>query len=287
MKIQWKVSVREDKKSLIEFLQDHLIDKAFSRRKIKGFIDAGYCFVQGKCERFSSAAVRSGWQISLSVPEVSRQSLTILYEDEAIVVINKPDSTTCDERLEKALLEMGKRVHLVHRLDKDTSGVLLLAKTVPIRDLLMKQFQERTVKKRYAAIVEGKIGKTGVIENYLGPIARYQGAVKWGEVKSGHYAYTKWICHKQIADYSFVELQPETGKTHQLRVHLSGIGHPILGDHLYGSVHAAKVCRYMLHAYELGICHPITQKELVFQAPLPKDMIEIGHSLFRQKLCIS
>lgn len=287
MKIEWKVSAREDQKSLIEFLQEHLADKSFSRRKIKGFIDAGYCFIQGRSERFSSCKVRAGSQISLSIPEVSRKELTLLYEDDALIVINKPDSTTCDARLEKALLDMGKHVHLVHRLDKDTTGVLLVAKTVPIRDALMQQFQERTVKKHYVAIVEGKIAKTGVVENYLGPIARYEGAVKWGEVKNGHYAYTKWVCVKQTSEYSFVELMPETGKTHQLRVHLAGIGHPIVGDHLYGSKHAVHVSRCMLHAFRLGFCHPNTKENVSFQAPLPKDMIDAGHTLLRQKLCIS
>lgn len=283
MNIEWKVQPNDNQKSLLEFLQDHLKDKSFSRRKVKGFIDAGYCFIQGKCERFSKTIVHTASHIWLRVPENMRAPLSIIYEDEAIIVLNKPDSTTCDERLEKAL----SGAHLVHRLDKDTTGVLVVAKSIAIRDELMEQFQKRSVKKKYAAIVEGKIAHRGSVENSLGPIARAGGRVKWGEVQNGRYAYTKWICSVQTAHYSFVTLMPETGKTHQLRVHLAGLGHPIIGDDLYGSRHAEKVPRYLLHAFELTFTHPVTHKIVSFQAPLPHDILEAGHSFFRRKLCIS
>lgn len=281
----WSVRPNQTKLSLLEFLQLQLEDKGFSRRKVKGFIDAGYCFVQGKCERYGKRMLAVNDRIQLQVVTRAPQPLSVLYEDELIVVINKPPGITCDERLEKSMARDEKRTYLVHRLDKDTTGVVILAKTTAARDALMTQFSEQAVLKRYYALVHASMKPSGVIENFLGPIERAEGKVVWGKVPHGAWAYTEWQCKVQNKKASFVLLLPKTGKTHQLRVHLAGIGHPILGDRVYGTAGTSLYPRQLLHAYQVQFVHPGTGVALLVQAPLPSDFLEVGQTLFGKTLC--
>jgi 23S rRNA-/tRNA-specific pseudouridylate synthase len=125
------------------------------------------------------------------------------------------------------------------------------------------------------AIVDGKVAKeNGVIENYLGPIQRYQGHVKWGVVPAdGHFASTSWKVLKRFATATLLHLMPKTGKTHQLRVHTSGMGHPILGDFTYGKTFRCpyKAPRTLLHAKAIAFQHPVTGEKLELSCPLPAD----------------
>jgi 23S rRNA pseudouridine1911/1915/1917 synthase len=275
MKYEWRVQASENQLPLLDFLQERLKDKPFSKRKIKGWIDAGYCSIQGRIERFSRTKVRSGNVVSVTVLEVTKNPIIILYEDEAILVIDKPAKITCDERLEKTVKAL-----LVHRLDKDTTGVLLLAKTKALRDTLMAQFEERNVQKQYIALVDGAMPQKGTIDTPLGPISRAAGRVMWGVVHAGgHHAKTDWICKKSNKRASIVELMPHTGRTHQLRVHLASIGHPIIGDSVYGKP-TTVASRQMLHAEKLTFLHPVTGVPLEIVAPMPRDMREaIGRCL--------
>lgn len=275
MQYEWTVSARDTGKTLLQFLQERFTD--CSMRKVKGWIDAGFCHVGGKKERFSRTQLKPGQKLELTLVETEAKKLEVLYHDEALVVVNKPSGITCDDRLERDLAKQGINAVLVHRLDKFTSGVLLLAKAQEIKAYFVEQFKALAVQKRYIAVVDGQLQREGgTIQNYLGPIKRLVGQVVWGVVhENGHYAETEWRLKQRLKQASVLELMPKTGKTHQLRVHTSFMGHPILGDDVYGKKFS---CRYraprvLLHAEELAFIHPITKKLMHFTAKLPDDIV--------------
>lgn len=214
----------------------------------------------------------------------------VLFEDKAMLVIDKPagvvvhpaaghlDGDTLVEIL-KPHIESGPwpdemRPGLVHRLDRDTSGVIVLAKTPEAHGKLSKQFSLRQVKKTYVALVKGSMPvKEGTIESHL---ARHPGKRQRFAVSSarGRWASTKFAVKEHFGDVAtLVELTPLTGRTHQIRVHLASYGHAILGDHVYGENEKefSYIKRHLLHAAALEITHPTSQKKLRFEAPLPAD----------------
>ncbi len=274
MQYEWIVSTREAHVTLLQFLQGRLKDKALSMRKIKGWIDAGYCTIKGRPQRYR-ALVISGLKVHLQVPEQASRDIQFIYEDDAIVVINKPPGITCDDRLVKDLAKKNRQVELIHRLDKETTGILLCAKTSDVKKYFIEQFRSLLVEKTYVAVVDGIVGdSSGSIENYLGPIQRSEGHVKWGVVsRDGHLAATEWLLIKRAKNASLLSLMPKTGKTHQLRVHTSGMGHPILGDHTYGKTFRCpyKAPRVLLHAQKIAFVHPLTSKKVELACELPQD----------------
>jgi len=253
-------------------------------RKIKGWIDAGYCFVKGRQERFARTAVGANSKVLLRVPVKEKREIAFLFEDEAILILDKPAGISCDARLEAELAKLKKASFLVHRLDKETTGLLLCAKTQKVKDYFIEEFREQRVQKRYVAIVDGNLAEeSGSIENYIGPTSRYEGHVKWGKVmQGGHFAHTLWRVLKKAKSANLVELFPKTGRTHQLRVHTSQMGHPILGDHTYAKSFRCSyhVPRVMLHAEGLAFSHPVTGKIMEFHAPLPNDFLACLKELF-------
>lgn len=217
----------------------------------------------------------------------------ILFEDDAMLVVNKPaglvvhpsaghlDGITLVEIL-RPKFARGPwpeeiRPGLVHRLDRDTSGVIVLGKTPQAHMKLSKQFALRHAKKTYLALVRGKmpVGE-GVIESHL---ARHPGKRQRFAVSSsrGRLAITHFKVLERFGDVgTLVEIRPQTGRTHQIRVHLSSYGHPIFADHVYGQLEKQfeSIKRHMLHAARLQIKHPETDAELDFEAPLPDDFQE-------------
>lgn len=286
MQYDWVVTVREANLTLIAFVQQRLKDKSFSMRKIKGWIDGGFCFIKGRPQRFSRTFVQPGDKIQLAVPELREPApIQIIYEDEHLLVIDKPAGTTCDERLVKDLAKMDKKIELVHRLDKETTGLLICAKSADVKAAFVEQFRKLAVQKQYLAIVDGVVkDNKGSIENYLGPIERYQGHVKWGVVyKDGHFASSDWQVVKRGKSATILSLVPKTGKTHQLRIHTSGMGHPILGDHTYankGFRCPYKAYRVLLHAQMLRFVHPKTGVVVELEAPPPEDFAACMKELF-------
>ncbi len=282
MQCEWIVLPSEANMSLLAFLQTKCTE--CSMRKIKGWIDAGFCFVRGKKVRFAKTIVLRGERIQLHVPQIVQKDINILFEDEAILVIDKPAGITCDDRLVRDLAKKQIQVELVHRLDKETTGVLLCAKSPAIKKYFIEEFRNLHIQKRYQAVVDGVVrDDCGTIENYLGPVQRYQGHVKWGVVKlGGHYASTEWQVVKRAKNATLLALTPKTGRTHQLRVHTSAMGHPILGDYTYANGFRCpyKAHRVLLHAEYLGFTHPVTSKAVQFQAPLPEDFEACIKELF-------
>lgn len=198
-------------------------------------------------------------------------SMDIVYEDRDLLVVNKPPGLIID----RATIQTPGRL-VVHRLDKDTSGLLIFAKTAEALENLQRQFKERNVKKRYLALVHGKIlPSSGTIDK---PIGRNpKGGGKFAIVEDGRGSVTKYRVQKYIADYTLLDVRPQTGRTHQIRVHLKSIGHPVVGDKLYASRRQQKedekiIKRQFLHAYRLGFEHPRTGEWLTFELDLPVDL---------------
>jgi len=218
-------------------------------------------------------------------PEAENIALDIVYEDKDLAVINKPAGLVVhpapgnyEHTLVNALLHAFKelsdinpqRPGIVHRLDKDTSGLLVIAKNNFTHLELAKQFAAHSIKRKYIALVKGRVEfDENVIELPIGrhPLKRKNMSVGFGD--KTREAMTKYRTLKRGQDYSLLELEPFTGRTHQLRVHLSFIGHPILGDDKYGKNNP--FVRMALHAKSLGFIHPRTGKFMEFDSSMPEE----------------
>lgn len=255
---------------LLDFLHSHFPE--ISARKLKKAIEHQGCKVNGHIETIASRQLKIGDEVEFHFPTLEIavfNSDAILYEDNALLAYNKQVGLTCDEKNFAPLL-------LIHRLDKDTSGVLLLAKTEDVRKAMIRLFRMKKVTKSYLAIVAGRIQQEkGKIENSLAKVATVGGQSIWGSVpkSKGEHAITLWATLSLGDRSTLVKCQPITGRTHQLRVHLSEIGHPILGDPIYGkkATHPYFAPRTLLHAEEIAFPHPVTGKPLKIQAQLPLD----------------
>ena len=220
--------------------------------------------------------------------------LDIIYEDDDLLLINKepgmvvhPAAGHYDDTLVNALLarypelrefEGEMRPGIVHRLDKDTSGLLMVAKNLPTQAALVEQMQHHEVEKRYLALVEGLVSlDQGSIDAPIGrdPRHRQQMTIT---AREGREARTHFRVQRRYARHTLLLLQLETGRTHQIRVHLKAIGHPVVGDPVYGSKHSRlqlPLQRQFLHACQLKFAHPTTGTVLEFTAPLPDDLQKI------------
>ncbi|USS89656.1 RluA family pseudouridine synthase [Fructilactobacillus cliffordii] len=217
--------------------------------------------------------------------------LDVVYEDDQVIVVNKPQGMVVhpapghpNHTLVNALLAHTKlssingtfRPGIVHRIDKDTSGLLMVAKTDVAHQSLTKQLQEKTSRRKYLALVHGNIREDqGTIDAPLG--RSFKDRKKQAVVPDGRHAVTHFrVLQRFGTDYTLVECELETGRTHQIRVHMQYINHPLVGDPLYGPRKTIKGNGQFLHAAELGFTHPTTGKALDFHSPLP--------SIFQQTL---
>lgn len=212
--------------------------------------------------------------------------LNIIYEDDYLLVLNKPANIAIhpsilhfDNSLSNGVkfyfdkLGLKKKIRIVNRLDRNTSGIVILAKNEYIQECLIKQMKTNEFKKEYLAIAKGILeSKSGTL-NF--PIARKEGSIIERTVSSdGDSAITHYDVVKEFNNLSLVHIVLETGRTHQIRVHFSHIGHPILGDTLYGSP-SELINRQALHSYKLTFIHPVTKKVVSLEAPLPNDIKNI------------
>jgi len=265
----------------------------YSRSRLQQLIGAGFVRVNGITMR-PSQLVRAGDKIELTEPPVEKIEnqpepipLEILFEDKDLIVINKPAGLVVHPgaghrsgTLVNALLHHcptlsgigGKeRPGIVHRLDKETSGCLVVAKNDVAHRELARQFAERTVEKIYLALVTGKLRKhSGVIDEKIGrhPVHRQRMSVASSR---GRAAKTDYRVVRSGERASLIECRLHSGRTHQIRVHLHHLGHPVLGDKIYAARFAKDFARQMLHAWKLGFCHPRTGEWKNFEAPLPDD----------------
>ena len=229
--------------------------------------------------------------------------LNIIYEDKAVIVLNKPAGMVVHPAcgnysgtLVNALLYHFpgltrrkfpdiNRVGLVHRLDKDTSGVMVVAKNNTSLAHLAKQFENKKVEKVYLALVSGKmVNPEGSIEAPVGRKITDRRKMAVTSIKSRQ-AITDFTVHEILGDFTFLEVRPKTGRTHQIRVHLAHIGHPVVGDSEYGrpAPENLRVSRQLLHAYKLGFIHPVKKDWVKFTAPLPKEFKKVITQLRKDK----
>ena len=209
--------------------------------------------------------------------------LDIIYEDGWLLIVNKPsgiaihpsilhfnNSLSNGIRFYFDKIGLKKKIRPVNRLDKDTSGLVIFAKCEYIQECLSLQMQEGILKKEYLCLVSGTINqKSGTINL---PIARKEGSIMERCIdEKGKQAITHYKVIKEFKNYSLVECRLETGRTHQIRLHMASIGHPLLGDTLYGTS-SSLISRQALHSYKIKFIHPITKKEIELIAKLPQDI---------------
>lgn len=268
--------------SLLSFLKKEV--DGHSVKALKRAIDAKCCEVNGHIENFSTHRIKSNDRIRLQLPLQKTKTLSRLYEDEFMLICNKDGQTVSEVTTLVSLL--GTPVRLVHRLDKETSGAILLAKTEAMQEALETLFRERKIEKKYLAIVDKKVDfEEKCVRSLLAKVHFYQGMSLYGSGQQGKLAITEIKTLNKSAKASLLQCMPKTGRTHQIRIHLSELKYPILGDHLYGPrvVNIYRPLRHLLHASELQFLHPITGKEIVIHAPLPDDFLQAMRNL--QLIC--
>jgi 23S rRNA pseudouridine1911/1915/1917 synthase len=277
-----------------------------SRSQVRHLIDAGAVRVDGAVRK-PKYVVRGGDRVTVAIPppvaaraEPEDLPLEILYEDETLIAINKapgmvvhPAPGRWHGTLVNALLHRWGRLPsaddarpgIVHRLDRDTSGVMVIARTPAALEHLARQFHDRTVAKRYLAVVRGVVRRDELVID--APIGRHPTERKKMSTRArrGRVALTRVRVLERFAAATLVEAAPETGRTHQIRVHLAARGHPILGDAVYGAGAASRarsgaprlptIARQALHAASLDVTHPATGARLRLSAPLWADMTQL------------
>jgi len=284
----YKLVIDDEKGRLDKVIAEKITD--LSRTKIKELVNDKNILVNNKAEKVSYK-VQSGDVIDVTIPPVKPLSLEaenlhldIVYEDSDVIVVNKPQGMVVHpsaghpyHTLVNGLLyhtrdladsPEGFRPGIVHRIDKDTSGLLMIAKNDKARESLEKQLAEKINKREYLAIVHGNFEvKNGVINAPIGrnPNNRKKMAVN----PKGKAAVTHFTVLEQFKNYSLVKCVLETGRTHQIRVHMKYIGHPLAGDPLYGPKKTLSGHGQFLHAKTLGFYQPSTNEWLEFSAPLP------------------
>ena len=278
-KYRYKVSPTHHGMKLLAFLREKCTE-ASSVKALKRAVDGKQCQINRRVEFFSTHQLSQGDLVELILREEKKEKTapTALFEDEDIIILNKPPHTVSSPN------DLGLAYDLVHRIDKDTSGVLVLAKNADAKEAMEQLFLKRKISKFYLAVVDGVIkNEEGSINHFLVKKWEYEGAVIYGKGKKGdgQNALTYWKCLKKGNTSSLLFVEPITGRTHQIRAHLKNIGHPILGDWQYSkdftcSFHPQ---RQMLHAYSIEFVHPTTKKFLKVIAPVPQDILECMKTL--------
>ena len=288
-----------------------------SRSRLKSWIDAGRVTVAG-APAAPKQKLAGGERITVApladprvVPFVAQAlPLLIVHEDDTLLVIDKPAGMVVhpgngnwDGTLANALLHHAPqlagvaRAGIVHRLDKDTTGLLVVAKTDTAQTDLVRQLQARSVRREYLALAAGDIVRGGRIDAPIGrhPVKRTSMAI----VAAGKHAVTHYEVRERFGDSTLILCRLETGRTHQIRVHLASIGHPLIGDRGYGRgpraapgggrlVHGQAndvpvFPRQALHAHRLGLVHPVTRQSMTWESPLPDDFSALLDMLRQRK----
>ena len=264
----------------------------YSRSRLQAWLKTGHIRLDGRSAE-ARQAVTGGEHVVLEpppapdaiAPKAQRMPLKIVHEDADLIVVDKPAGLVVhpgagqpDRTLLNALLAHAPglagvpRAGIVHRLDKDTSGLLVVAKTVEAQAALVKQLAERSMRRIYFAVVQGDPPASGTIDAPLGRDPRSR--VRMAVTHRGKPARTAFRVVERFGRAALLECRLETGRTHQIRVHLQHIRHPLVGDSVYrrGTRHGLGFPRQALHAAELALVHPRTGQAMTWRAPLPKDM---------------
>lgn len=302
------VQVDGGSERLDRFLANQLPD--LSRSRLQKLIEQGQVWVNGEVQTSKKAMVQLGDRIHLEIPpaiplELQAESipLDILYEDEALIILNKPaglvvhpapghtEGTLVNALLAHCPMLIGiggvQRPGIVHRLDKDTTGAIAIAKTDQAHHSLQAQFKAKTARREYLAVVYGAPRETsGTIDLPIGrhPVDRKKMAIV-PEEKGGRRAVTHWQIRERLGNFTVMQFQLETGRTHQIRVHSAQMGHPVVGDPLYGSGRSVGVNLpgQALHAWKLTLQHPVSGEWIEAIAPPPEIFTKLLNVL-RQRM---
>ncbi len=271
--LTWKINKHDSGKKLLIFLREKL---KLSNKQIKKALDKGLLKLNGKIERFSSIRLKQNDTVQFLADykkKLSKEvvkSFKIIYEDESLLSIDKPiNFISTDDNIHNYFKE---EYTLVHRLDKDTSGVLLIAKNIKAKEKMKTLFSKKEIDKYYLAIVDGKVNfKEKKIETYLTKEKSIDGQTIYTTSNNGKYSLTYIETLETKQDYSLLLIKPVTGRTHQIRVHLKKIGHPVLGDFLYAKKfrYQGFVDRMMLHSFKMAFLNPFTEEDLEIKTDIP------------------
>ncbi|MFM9280651.1 RluA family pseudouridine synthase [Paenibacillus jiagnxiensis] len=297
--LEWTVDAAAVKTRIDKYLADRMTD--VSRSQIQLWIGDGRVLVNGASVKANYKLLEND-RIELSIPEPEGVEivpenipLDVVYEDSDVIVVNKPRGLVvhpapghASGTLVNALMYHCRdlsgingelRPGIVHRIDKDTSGLLMAAKNDKAHASLAAQLKEHSVTRRYIALVHGNLSHDqGTVD---APIGRDPGDRKMFTVtdRNSKHAVTHFHVLERFGDYTLLELKLETGRTHQIRVHMKFIGHPLVGDPMYGRSKGIRMDGQALHAAILGFVHPATGEYLEFSVPLPQDMEDVLASL--------
>lgn len=265
---KWEVQGEEKGARLLFFLQTKL-NKKVSNKALKRILEKGLCKVNSKIERFASISLKVGDIVEIDPSwknylfEETKIDLKVIYEDDYFVVVNKPPNFVCEDKNLHKFFPEGYL--LVHRLDRETSGALLIAKNAEIKAKIIELFKKGQIKKYYLAIVDGVVKyKSGVVTNPIVKCSK-EGRLVCKESSKGVFAKTSWRLIKTSKNFSLLLCELLTGRSHQLRLHLKGIKHPILGDYHYTRkfIYPQHVNRVMLHSYKISFPHPFYNNKMV------------------------
>ena len=269
-----------------------------SRSRLQAWLKEGRVQIDGATAD-AKRKVFGGERVAVDMPALPAESalaaediaLNVVFEDAHLLVIDKPaglvvhpGSGNWSGTMMNALLHHAPqlaqipRAGIVHRLDKDTSGLLVVAKTPVVQTDLVRQLQARSVKRHYLALALGAVARDGTVDAPIGrhPVQR----VKMAVVRDGREARTHYAVRERFAKATLVECRLETGRTHRIRVHMASIGHPLVGDSVYGRGRSGDARldafhRQALHAWRLALVHPATGKEMAWEAVLPEDFSKL------------
>ncbi|GGH26203.1 putative RNA pseudouridine synthase YlyB [Paenibacillus segetis] len=298
--MEWKVEAASAKDRIDKYVKS-LLDEDISRSQIQLWIQNGDITVNGAQVKVNYK-VAEGDTVTLVVPEPEYAEivpenipLDVYFEDKDVIVVNKkrgmvvhPAPGHSTGTLVNALMHHCQdlsgingelRPGIVHRIDKDTSGLIMAAKNDKAHASLAAQLKEHTATRKYFALVHGNLSHDqGTVD---APIGRDPHDRKMYTVidRNSKHAITHFQVMERFGDYTLLELKLETGRTHQIRVHMKFIGHPLVGDPMYGRSKGIKMDGQALHAAVLGFVHPSSEEYLEFTAPLPTDMEELLHAL--------
>ena len=284
--IEYFISENTGAVTILDFLKR----EGFSRHILSSMKNVPNTIILNGARGFGRSVLKPGDHLMVTVPETesgkniirTEMELSILYEDEDILVINKPAGmpvhpsagnyeNTRANGIAWYFAEKGEDFvyRCINRLDRDTTGALILAKNPLSAAILSVQMKKRQIRRTYLALVDGVPDVSGTID---APIARMEGSVITREVNylTGEIAITHYERLATGTRYSLMELHLETGRTHQIRVHMKYIGHPLPGDYLYNQDYS-RIQRQPLHSFQLEFIHPVTKKPMLFTAPVPDD----------------
>ena len=284
-----KIKVEQDNIRLDKFLADNTL---YSRSLIIKMLKNNYVLINGKIEKPSykvqigdEIEIKDGFVKEVSV-EAKEMKLDIVYEDDDIIIINKPSGVVVhpgngnyDNTLVNGLMYYADnlsdgyeeyRPGIVHRIDKDTSGLIIIAKNNKVQEILGEYFKNHTIKREYIALIHGILETDSAIID--APIGRDETSRKMMKVtsKNSKSAITHLKVLKRYKNFTLVKLRLETGRTHQIRVHMKYIGHPIFNDPIYSKDKCTEFGQY-LHSFSMEFNHPITNEKMYFECPLPKE----------------